>query len=178
MCQGCARAVGACPWSRDLVPVPGWDADETIARLFHKNGIDIDTGSYLVKKCPLFRADEQRHTETIRIDRVKPFAFKLIISAIEDYANAFIQRDRSLRDSMAWSSGRVIIECEKYLKCDMVADMLDLLGINMNVDRMLQMVREDPQGTVNRIKTMLSETNQIELVDEYTEEYYEKIKKE
>ena len=50
LCIFCARAVGFCPWSARLEPVPGWDAIET------KNGSDGVT-SYRIKACPLYMKD-------------------------------------------------------------------------------------------------------------------------
>lgn len=170
LCQRCANACGECEWSARFEPVKGWTAEPTIVHILYRQGLEKNMESYLVTKCPRFQADEQRHTKTIRTDRVKAFAFKLILSAIEDYADALSKRDKVRKDSTPWNTEGVIIECEKYLKCDMVIDMLDLLGIKMNPERMLQMVRDDPSGTLKRIRTMMDDRRK-EHEDEYTEEY-------
>lgn len=49
-CQNCTR----CSWA-DGIPVKGWEATPTIVR-----DIGGDFSSYLVTKCPLFKADAKR----------------------------------------------------------------------------------------------------------------------
>lgn len=170
LCQRCANACGNCEWSKRFETVKGWTAEKTSVHIGYAAGRDKNVVSYLVTQCPKFQADETRHTKTIRTDRVKTFAFKLILSAIEDYADALAKRNKARKNSSPWDTEGVIIECEKYLKCDMVGDMLELLGIKMSSERMLQFVREDPQGTLHRLRTMMDDRHK-EREDEYTEEY-------
>ena len=50
LCSECARAVGFCPWSAKLEPVPGWDAEPT------RNLAD-GSASFHIKGCPLHIKD-------------------------------------------------------------------------------------------------------------------------
>ena len=56
LCWKCKNATGGCSWSRDFVPVKGWDAKRTRIRL--EKGTKY-TESFIVKKCPEFRPDER-----------------------------------------------------------------------------------------------------------------------
>ena len=53
LCWNCAKAVGYCPWSQDLEPIPGWTAFPT-QKQTHGN---THSSSYLVIECPLFKRD-------------------------------------------------------------------------------------------------------------------------
>ena len=56
LCWGCAKACGGgCSWSKDFVPVKGWDAKET------RKG-------YLVTSCPQFEADTGRGRSADSLD--------------------------------------------------------------------------------------------------------------
>lgn len=53
-CWDCAKAcVGGCSWSRDFIPVEGWDAEKTEKA----EGIV----SYIVRDCPEFEHDPAEH---------------------------------------------------------------------------------------------------------------------
>lgn len=52
LCWDCAHATnpkGVCPWSREFIPVPGWQAKEVYYR-----GNATGYTTYIVEKCPLF----------------------------------------------------------------------------------------------------------------------------
>lgn len=163
-CQDCANACGKCTWSNCFVPVVGWDATPTIS---HTGYGDIN--SYIVHSCPMFQADKKRHTEDIRIDKVRPLAFRILLSAIRDYARALTGR----KDKYALYHPSIEIDqVERFFKEPIIDDMLDVCGISMDPDRILRAVRDDPVGTLYRIRTMM-EGNAKDQYDEYTEEYYE-----
>ena len=51
LCWECKKAVGLCPWSAKLKPIPGWEADKFGATA------QKPYSTYLVKQCPLFERD-------------------------------------------------------------------------------------------------------------------------
>ena len=51
LCWECARAYGLCSWSKDFIPVAGWDATPTQNKR---------TSSYNVHSCPLFIKEKRR----------------------------------------------------------------------------------------------------------------------
>ena len=58
LCWNCKNAIFGCSWSREFIPVPGWEAVETSLRL-HKKPEDECT-SYIVLKCPEFQPEKPR----------------------------------------------------------------------------------------------------------------------
>jgi len=56
LCWDCEKAIGKCPWSRELQPVEGWNAIHTITNNGH-----VTTEGYLVLDCPLFKRDAYDH---------------------------------------------------------------------------------------------------------------------
>ena len=132
----------------------------------------------MVNNCPLFQADEARHTNTIRSDKVKPFAFKILLSAIGDLAEAIIryerlglgEKDPNEKHAPYHTIG-MINECEKFLRSPFAGDMFDLCGINISSDRIIEMIRSDPRGTLDRMKLELEDGPETYQQDEYTAEY-------
>ena len=53
ICWKCKKASGGCSWSRDFVPVDGWDAKE---KTMQRIGL-----TYLVKYCPEFEEDKTEY---------------------------------------------------------------------------------------------------------------------
>jgi hypothetical protein len=53
ICWGCAKACAGCSWSKNLTPVPGWEAVESDAKYksFDK--------SYIVLSCPEYEPDKR-----------------------------------------------------------------------------------------------------------------------
>lgn len=52
LCWNCTKATGGCSWSKYLLPVDGWEAEETF--------ISNDrVKSFKVNKCPCFKSDKQ-----------------------------------------------------------------------------------------------------------------------
>ena len=52
ICWDCKKATGACSWSHELAPVPGWEAIERPIKIQ-----DHYETTYLVCKCPEFERD-------------------------------------------------------------------------------------------------------------------------
>lgn len=63
-CFDCIRAITGCSWIDWQEPIKGWNAEPiTIYNHNGKNRIEVD--SYIVKACPLFKADSIRITATV-----------------------------------------------------------------------------------------------------------------
>lgn len=58
LCWRCDRIVG-CSWMQELKPVKGWTAEERTVK-YSSSGRTVVKPSYHVKKCPLFRAREEK----------------------------------------------------------------------------------------------------------------------
>ena len=72
LCWKCANATNnGCLWSRSLIPVDGWIAEED-----HHNG-DYMGGSYLVRECPKFMPDGSVRCKECRFMKevMKPYHF-------------------------------------------------------------------------------------------------------
>ena len=54
LCWKCARATNGnlCPWVKNFIPVPGWEAEPTTIYTTSHQGDAID--SYRITKCPLY----------------------------------------------------------------------------------------------------------------------------
>lgn len=75
ICWECEKATnGKCSWSRNFVPVDGWDAEKT------------DNG-YHVNKCPQF-TKEKKKKENYNNEGVKMLAAAVLKTAGTDYSNA------------------------------------------------------------------------------------------
>lgn len=152
ICRNCDKACGKCSWSAIFMPVKGWDAEPTKINISGRRAID----SFLVKSCPLFRADDARHTKTIRTDRVKPFGLALLVSAIRDYATATIKIERCrLTGKSPVKYARYLStasQTEWWFNSPLGTDILDACGIKTDPNVLLQAIRSDPEGVLNRIK--------------------------
>ena len=60
ICWRCANTNDSCPWHSEAhLPVDGWNATESKVKMEVCNGIARYTRSYIVHKCPKFRAWER-----------------------------------------------------------------------------------------------------------------------
>ena len=53
ICWDCAKYCGLCSWSKDAVPVEGWNAVPTVKKPYHGEPLE----SFLVLNCPEFQRD-------------------------------------------------------------------------------------------------------------------------
>lgn len=55
LCWDCAKYSGGCNWSKNSIPVAGWEATETkINQTFRKGEEPASISSYIVHECPEF----------------------------------------------------------------------------------------------------------------------------
>lgn len=91
-CVHCANAVPnqfhGCPWSRELKPVEGWDAEDTV---FHtqwtsnRRVLSRTIPSYKVRSCPMFVPDEERRAGPLDEAAVERLACAIVKQAADDY---------------------------------------------------------------------------------------------
>ena len=57
LCWTCRRCTGGqgCPWVAGFIPVPGWDAGQTVFFYRDEQGQIVQHYSYLVRQCPLYK---------------------------------------------------------------------------------------------------------------------------
>lgn len=162
LCNYCARACGDCSWSRDFIPVKGWDATET--RIMFYDCVPVE--SYNVRGCPLFCADKKRHTERIREDRLTTLVYKIIERAIIDYAKILTEpdkTDRRIKDGWCKSKSAVNQETiEQFFNDPNTDDMLHVCGIKITGSHILNMIRSDPHGVLDRIHKIYRSENKFE----------------
>ena len=167
LCERCQKACGQCMWSAMALPVPGWTAQPTEIKRHRKFGFN----SFRVISCPLFRADEPiEHTVNILADRVKPLCFGILLSAVRDYAHYLIKADASRNGKKNLSAGQMMFYVrreERWFHSPLAIDICDICGIHADPEQIIQAVRADPLGVVERLKKNYSPVGEIE--DEYTE---------
>lgn len=158
ICQNCANAVSGCSWARDFVPVEGWDAEPTVVHLATEDGRIYEDPSFLVKHCPLFQVDDVRHTKTIRTDRINVLCFRMLWSAAQDYANSLIKIDKYEAEGKEapQTSHTVKNDCELFFRSELAEDMMDMLGIGVNPDVLINAIKADPHGVLRRIKSEMN----------------------
>lgn len=65
LCWNCSKATGGCSWSKSLLPVDGWDAEET----------DV---SFKVNACPEFEKDNTKKVPVKNIAHLPDYTFKTL----------------------------------------------------------------------------------------------------
>ena len=149
LCSSCSNACGRCSWSEDGTPVEEWTAEPTELWMGHRF-----TKSFAVSGCPHYKPDEQRHTKTIRTDRVSTLAIRMIILAVKDFASACIklrENDKKGFRSLAWVQHKKT-ESESFLLSPIVGDMLHICGIDIPQSKLVDAIEEDPDGVLERIQ--------------------------
>lgn len=91
-CVHCANAVPnefhGCPWSRELKPVEGWDAEDTVFYTqwtSNHRTLSRMIPSYKVRSCPMFVPDEERRTGLLDEAAVEKLACAIVKQAADDY---------------------------------------------------------------------------------------------
>lgn len=58
ICWYCKKCIGKCSWSKDYIPVPGWDAEEDCLN-YPDGGMHKKILTYKIFDCPLFEANKE-----------------------------------------------------------------------------------------------------------------------
>ena len=72
ICWECEKASGGCSWSRDFIPVEGWNAVPTKIQQRNSDGKSISIDSFDVVECPEFELMEllkMRKDENVEVIR-------------------------------------------------------------------------------------------------------------
>ena len=149
LCTKCDKACGRCSWSAFGIPVKGWVAEQTKINVNHaRDEVSID--SFNVLECPNFSIDKERHTPTIRTDRVMTLIYAILIRAISDYASYQIKLKKSAHPTRYLLQS--INEVERYLNDPMTADMLHACGFDLDPMLIINAVKADPLGVIERLR--------------------------
>ena len=81
ICIDCANSGALCSWSRDFVPVEGWEA-EYVEGGMHGNNTRLPT--YCVKSCPQFISDREAPKGTKVLTRSEMFYKAFILGGKDD----------------------------------------------------------------------------------------------
>lgn len=148
LCERCQNACGRCEWSDKLQPIGGWVAIKTNIKRHHKRSETLFE-SYRVLRCPLFRADDERHTKTILYDRTMLLIERIAIQAVKDYAYACY---KAQTDSVAYRLNHDACETRRWLLSPVAEDMFYSCGVNIEPKRLVALIEADPLGVLERIK--------------------------
>lgn len=159
LCAKCSNACGRCAWSALMIPVAGWTAKKTKINAQH-NREPLFVETYRVIECPLFQADKEQHTETIRTDKVKTLIYAILIRAVSDYATYQIKLAKSAHPTAYLLQN--IREVERFLNAPMTADMLNVCGLGMDPQLIIDAVKADPHGVIERLRINYGETQNEE----------------
>lgn len=157
LCFLCANSKGGCSWSDRFEPVEGWKATKTV---IHPNITSGRVDSYFVEDCPLFQADPPKQFTSIHPEAFRPFIIAIITAMVRDYADAYVKLNSDPKPDGAIYKELIMKEIESYASSGFFEDVVDYLGLMVNGQKLLEMIRNDPQGILNRLKS--AENNNIE----------------
>ena len=144
LCFKCGNCVDGCSWSRTFTPVDGWKAEP--------NYINSDEAeSYHVVECPQYKPDAARNIEKIHEDGFKPLLYAMLNSMVRDYANAYIKLQANPDADKALLLDGTLKEIESFVKQPMFEDIVDVLEIMADGPKLLELIRRDPQGVIDRL---------------------------
>lgn len=144
LCFKCGNCVDGCSWSRTFTPVDGWKAEP--------NYINSDEAeSYHVVECPLYVPDKPRSAEQIHDDGFKQLLYAVLNNMVRDYANAYIKLQANPNADKAILLDGTMKEIESFVKQPMFEDIVDVLEIMADGPKLLELIRRDPQGVIDRL---------------------------
>ena len=157
LCFRCGNSCGGCSWSKDFVPVEGWKAEPTLMYVdYTPSGqpkVLHEVESFFVTECPKFVSDEEKPLKEINEDGFKPFLFAILNRLVRDYAAACIKYNRDPHSEKALHYEIEMRQIELYCTKPMFEDIANALEIPVDGLKLLQIVRDDPQGVLERINT-------------------------
>ena len=115
LCWCCRKAItGGCSWSRDFIPVEGWQAVRKDLKPVATQSGDRTIESYVVYQCPEYKCDCPMGSR-VREYHAKPIednegalllAAEIVKQAAHDYADAYKHRSLEWMDSLKkWFHG-------------------------------------------------------------------------
>lgn len=156
LCATCGRACGGCRWSDELLPVDGWNAEPSKIYINKRKPID----SFHVIECPEYVPDRKRNVDHLTNDAAYRLMYAILFAMVRDYANScrklYIERKPG---ALAYQK---LKEIESYVKTPMFDEMLGVLKFSTDGPKLLEMIRADPLGVLQRIGHIEEYTNRKE----------------
>lgn len=149
LCFRCGNACGGCSWADRFVPVSGWTATPTRIWTNCKIG---QVGSYCVSDCP--ESKEDKKINRIHPDGFKPLLYAILNSMVRDYAFSYVKYQENPNADNAIYRQRTMSEIESFCKSAFFEDIVDVLGVMAEGPKLLEMIRKDPYGTLERLKRL------------------------
>lgn len=158
LCFTCANACGNCSWSdTSFQPIKGWTAQPTKVKMAAVHTGIVD--SFHVTACPQYVPTEPNEVKTIHDDGLKPLLYAMLNNMIRDYARAVVKLQADGVSDGAVAYKRTMSEIERFVKQPMFDDIVYALEIMADGPKLLEMIRNDPQGTLDRMKAVRENKN-------------------
>lgn len=156
LCEECRNACGGCKWSDELLPVDGWNAEPTKIYINKRKPID----SFHVIECPEYVPDRKRNVDHLTNDAAYRLMYAILFAMVRDYANSCIKLYVERKPgALAYQK---LKEIESYVKTPIFDEMLGVLQFNTDGPKLLEMIRADPLGVLQRIGHIEEYTNRKE----------------
>lgn len=156
LCESCENACGGCRWSDELLPVEGWNVEPTKVYIDKRKPID----SFHVKSCPMYKPDKTHNIQSLTDEAFYRLIYAMLFALVRDYANSckklYVDRENS---ALAYKK---LKEIQSYVKTPMFDEMLGVLQFNTDGEQLLEMIRADPLGVLQRIGHIEERTNRKE----------------
>ena len=151
LCFKCANACGNCSWSdSSFQPIPGWVALQT--KVACRDGKLRYMDSYHVMACPMFQADKKFGPSEIHEDGFKPLLYAILNKMVRDYAVAQIKYEQTAGTDASIKHKMVINEIESYVRKPIFEDIVNVIELAVDGQKLLKLIRSDPHGVLERIK--------------------------
>ena len=145
LCATCGRACGGCRWSDELLPVDGWNAEQTQIFIDKRKPVD----SFHVIECPMYIPDRKKNVDHLTNDAAYRLMYAILFAMVRDYANSC--RKLYIEKKPGALAYQKLKEIESYVKTPMFDEMLGVLHFNTGGETLLGMIRADPLGVLKRI---------------------------
>lgn len=165
LCFRCSNSCDGCSWSDRFEPVKNWIAEPT--KIYRSRNDVKEIDSYHVIACPLFRAEGPRMIESLHPDSFKPFLYAMLISTVRDYANAYLKILNQPESDSIVLYHRTAKEIESYVTSPIFEDIADALELCVSGPKLLELIRQDPKATLNRLYNFDREEPEKGTEDDY-----------
>ena len=156
LCATCGRACGGCRWSDELLPVEGWNAEPSKIYIDKRKPVD----SFHVIECPQYIPDRKKNVDHLTNDAAYRLMYAILFAMVRDYANSC--RKLYIEKKPGALAYQKLKEIESYVKTPMFDEMLGVLQFNTDGPELLEMIRADPLGVLQRIGHIEEYTNRKE----------------
>ena len=151
LCWSCHNACGRCAWSAFGIPVEGWAATESSVNVDHGPNRLKQLRTFMVHECPQFKPDEPIRAENVTDEGFRHLLFAMLNDIVRDYANAYIKFQAEMDRDKRIRPEQVMKEIESYVSKPIFDDIVDVLELMVDGPKLLQMIRKDPHGVIDRL---------------------------